>query len=142
MTPIQDKLFLAALAQAGIPAPVAEFRFHPIRKWRFDFCWPDQKLALEIDGAVWTGGRHTRGSGWMKDTEKLNAAAILGFRMLRCSPQQSSTSAMIESIKSALTYSPLSSRCADEDKSDAIKEEKREAICKRASRHKISQSHI
>lgn len=46
----------------NLPAPVAEYRFHETRKWRFDHAWPDRKLALEIDGGVWQngGGRHNR----------------------------------------------------------------------------------
>ena len=70
---------------AGLPSPVGELRFHPSRRWRFDWAWPDQKVALEVDGAVFTQGRHTRGAGVEKDMEKLNEAAILGWRVLRVS---------------------------------------------------------
>lgn len=66
-----------------LPVPVREFRFHPSRKWRFDFAFVDQMIALEIDGATWTGGRHTRGSGYEEDCEKLNEAAALGWRVFR-----------------------------------------------------------
>jgi len=68
---------------AKLPPPVREFRFHPTRKWRFDFAWPDCRIALEIDGATWTGGRHTRGAGFEADAEKLNEAAMLGWRVFR-----------------------------------------------------------
>ena len=68
---------------AKLPVPVREFRFHPSRKWRFDFAFVDQMIALEIDGATWTGGRHTRGSGYEADCEKLNEAAVLGWRVFR-----------------------------------------------------------
>ena len=68
---------------AKLPTPVREFRFHPSRKWRFDFAFVDQMIALEIDGATWTGGRHTRGSGYESDCEKLNEAAVLGWRVFR-----------------------------------------------------------
>jgi len=67
----------------GLPEPVREFRFHKTRKWRFDFCWPDHKLAVEIEGGVWTRGRHTRGSGFTQDAEKYNAAALDGWKVLR-----------------------------------------------------------
>lgn len=69
-----------------LPMPTPEFRFEPSRRWRFDWCWPDHKIALEIEGAVWTRGRHTRGSGFMKDMEKYNHAAQLGYRVFRCTP--------------------------------------------------------
>lgn len=63
--------------------PVREFRFSPPRLWRFDFAWPAQKVAVEIEGGVWNGGRHTRGSGFTADCEKYNRAAQLGFRVFR-----------------------------------------------------------
>ena len=75
---------------AGLPAPQAEYRFHPERKWRIDWAWPDQKVGLEVDGGIWIpgGGRHTRGAGWLRDTEKLNTLAVMGYRMVRATPQQ------------------------------------------------------
>ena len=72
----------------GLPAPIAEYRFHPTRKWRFDLAWPAYKIALEQDGGIWTRGRHIRGAGYIKDMEKLNAAALLGWRVFRFTPQQ------------------------------------------------------
>lgn len=80
--------FPALCRAAGLPEPVPEYRFAPPRRWRIDWAWPDYRLGLEVDGGVWTGGRHTRGAGWAKDSEKLNAAACAGWRMLRCTPQQ------------------------------------------------------
>ena len=63
--------------------PEREFKFHPKRKWRFDFAFPDVKIAVEIEGGVWSGGRHTRAGGFTKDCEKYNAAALLGWRVFR-----------------------------------------------------------
>ena len=63
--------------------PVPEFRFHPTRKWRFDFAYPEKKIAIEIEGGVWTGGAHTRGKHFESDCEKYNAATLLGWRALR-----------------------------------------------------------
>jgi very-short-patch-repair endonuclease len=42
------------------------------RRWAADFCWPSQRLIVEVDGGTWTGGRHVTGSGYHKDLEKLN----------------------------------------------------------------------
>ncbi len=58
---------------------VREHRFHPTRAWRFDFAWPSIKLALELDGR----GRHQTVKGVREDCEKLNAAVIMGWRVLR-----------------------------------------------------------
>lgn len=100
-----DPLFLALVKRAKLPAPVPEYPFAVEsmgRKWRFDYAWIDHKVALEVDGAVFTRGRHTRGSGWLKDTEKLNAAACLGWRMLRCTPQALNTLKLVDTIAAAL----------------------------------------
>lgn len=73
----------------GIPEPQSEFKFHPTRKWRFDYAWPDKKIALEIEGGIWTGGRHSRGGiGFLKDMEKYNAAGKLGWRIFRYTPTE------------------------------------------------------
>lgn len=60
-----------------------EYRFHPKRKWRFDYADVAHKIAVEIEGGIWSGGRHTRGSGYAKDVEKYNEATKLGWRILR-----------------------------------------------------------
>jgi len=70
----------------GITEPHREYRFHPSRRWRFDYAWPSRMIALEIEGGVWTGGRHTRGAGFLGDMEKYNAATLMGWKVLRCVP--------------------------------------------------------
>ena len=59
-----------------------EYKFNPVRKWRFDFAFMEW-IAVEIEGGIWTQGRHTRGSGFVKDAEKYNTAAALGWRVFR-----------------------------------------------------------
>lgn len=95
-------LFRAALKRAGLSMPVPELVFHPTRKWRFDYAWPDTMIALEVEGAVWTQGRHTRGSGFVRDMEKYNAAACLGWRVLRVTPQQLCAKSTMDMIWNAL----------------------------------------
>jgi hypothetical protein len=78
---------VAALCKAdGLPAPVFEYRFAPPRRWRFDVAWPGQ-VALEIQGGLFVQGRHSRGAALLKEHEKLNAAAALGYRVLFCTPK-------------------------------------------------------
>jgi len=64
-----------------------EHKFHPERKWRFDFAFPKPMLAIEIEGGTWTAGAHSRGKGFQEDCEKYNAAAKLGWRVLRYSTE-------------------------------------------------------
>jgi hypothetical protein len=63
--------------------PTPHFRFHPTRKWEFDFAWEPIKLAVEIEGGTFGGGRHGSGPGFHKDCEKYNEAILLGWRVLR-----------------------------------------------------------
>jgi len=93
-----------ALAPGDLPGPVPEYRFHPVRRWRFDFAWPAERggLALEVDGGQWMagGGRHNGD----KDREKLNVAACLGWRVLRVTPRDLETdpAGCVELVAAAL----------------------------------------
>jgi len=62
---------------------VREFKFCPTRRWRFDFAWPERKIAVEIEGGVWINGAHNRGAHFLSDMEKYNWATINGWRVLR-----------------------------------------------------------
>lgn len=80
--------FSLACAMLGLPVPLVEHKFHPVRKWRFDLAWPDCMLAMEIEGGSWIGGRHTRGAGFAEDCIKYAEATLLGWRVLRFTVQQ------------------------------------------------------
>jgi len=60
-----------------------EFHFDPDRRWRFDVAFPYYKIAVEIEGGTWSGGRHNSGAGFKKDAEKYNTAASKGWLVLR-----------------------------------------------------------
>ncbi len=78
-----EDLFLDWIASEGFDLPERQYRFAPPRRWAFDFGWPDQRVAVEIEGATWAGGRHTRGSGFLKDAEKYEKALQLGWQVYR-----------------------------------------------------------
>lgn len=82
---------------------LSEFKFHPTRRWRFDFAWPEKKLAVEIEGGVWTGGRHTRGKGFSEDCEKYSEAAVLGWRIIRVTGDQVRSGKAIQWVGRALS---------------------------------------
>lgn len=87
---------------AGLPDPEREHRFHPPRKWRFDYAFPDQKIAIECEGGIWTNGRHTRGSGFQKDLEKYNEAALAGWVLLRFTGAMIKSGEALQKIEQAL----------------------------------------
>ena len=89
--------------QARIAEPVPEFRFHPSRKWRFDYAFPLHMLAVEIEGGLWTNGRHSRGQGAIADLEKYSEAAILGWRILYATPQELDNGIALDRVIRALT---------------------------------------
>lgn len=77
---------------------VREYRFHPTRQWRFDYAIPDLRIAIEIDGGIWINGRHNRASGYLGDMEKFNAAATLGWVVLKFTPQEQYSQKTLELI--------------------------------------------
>lgn len=92
---------LSLFAPDVLAGCASEHRFHPTRRWRFDLAWPDRKLAVEVDGGQWMagGGRHNSDA----DREKLNAAAIAGWRVLRYSPRQlDDIMRVVDEIRAAL----------------------------------------
>jgi len=78
-----EEAFLFYMNALDLPEPNREWRFHPVRRWRFDFAWPDRMVAVECEGGTWSGGRHVRGGGFEADCWKYNAAAVLGWKVLR-----------------------------------------------------------
>lgn len=80
--------FLKLWEEADGPELAIEHRFHPVRKWRFDFACIEFKVAIEVEGGTWSGGRHTRGSGYAADCEKYNEATMMGWSVLRLTSQQ------------------------------------------------------
>jgi very-short-patch-repair endonuclease len=79
-----ESYFLSLITVAGFGKDFKrEVKFHPERKWRVDFLDEKHKIAIEIEGGVYTRGRHTRPSGFIADCEKYNQLSICGYRLLR-----------------------------------------------------------
>lgn len=89
---------------------VREYRFHPTRQWRFDYAIPDLRIAIEIDGGIWINGRHNRASGYIGDMEKFNAAATLGWVVLKFTPQEQYSQKTLELITQT-----IANKVKDED---------------------------
>ena len=104
-----EQAFTTRLIQLApdLPEPEREYKFASAlgRKWRFDVAWPECKVAVELEGGVYSGGRHTRGKGFEGDLLKLNQAALLGWRVLRFTSKMldDDPAACIEQVRQLLT---------------------------------------
>jgi hypothetical protein len=83
----QHDTFTGALLALGITY-LREYRFDAKRLWRADYCIPDYKIIIEVEGGIWTNGRHTRSLGFLGDMEKYNAATLAGYRVYRVEPNK------------------------------------------------------
>ena len=88
MNPFYGQIVRLLCLAHGLTVPTAEYPFHPTRKWRLDFAWVNERVGLEVDGGIWTRGRHNRGAGWHKDAEKRRELAALGWVLIPVTPEQ------------------------------------------------------
>ena len=98
---IRDVFTVICKTDLGVEC-VKEYKFHPERRWRFDYAVPAYKIALEVEGGVWTQGRHTRPQGFLGDIEKYNTATLMGWRVFRTTPTDLYRTATINLLKSAI----------------------------------------
>ena len=93
---------LLMIAADRLPLPEREVRFHETRKWRFDLAWPAARVAVEIEGGSYVGGRHTTGPGFWRDLEKYNEAALAGWTVIRVTPRMITDGSAIAWLSRAL----------------------------------------
>jgi len=82
--------------------PLREYHFHPERKFRFDFAFVTEKIAVEIEGGIWSGGAHTRGKHFESDARKYAEAILLGWRVFRVSTEMVTRGEAIDYVLRAL----------------------------------------
>ena len=97
---LEYEMFRRKLAAfTGCVVGKEHFFARPVREWRIDVVILDLKIGIEIEGGVWTNGRHTRGKGFIEDMEKYNAAVTFGWVILRFTPQDLNKITTFETIK-------------------------------------------
>ncbi|MCF0187926.1 MAG: hypothetical protein HUK04_00305 [Bacteroidaceae bacterium] len=94
---------------------IKEHTFHPERRWRFDYAIPTYRIAIEVEGGVWTGGRHTRPQGFLGDIEKYNTATLMGWRVVRCVPETLHTTAMLNLVRDLIRTTPTYTEAQQND---------------------------
>lgn len=72
-------------------------------------------VAVEVEGGVWTGGRHTSGSGFIKDMEKYNTALLHGWRVYRTTPKMLTSREVITDIVYLCSHKPIFSVKMDDN---------------------------
>lgn len=77
-----EAIISSALNILGIKH-IREYKFLHDRRFRFDIAIPEHNIAIEFEGGVWSGGRHTRGKGYINDAKKYNLATMHGWKLLR-----------------------------------------------------------
>lgn len=74
------------LRELGVET-VPEFRFYSERRWRWDLCCMDKRIAFEISGGNWTGG-HKRGGTQEDEYDKLNTGQMQGWKVFQFTNRQ------------------------------------------------------
>ncbi len=100
----------AFFREHGITEPTYEFQFCPDRRFRFDLAWVPQKIYLECDGGLFSGGAHVRGAALLREQEKRNLASSLGWRGVWCTPQTITTKETADLVKLCLGYGAVEPR--------------------------------
>ncbi len=78
-----ERQFANLWQMLGGPELEREFRFEPLRRWRADFAHLASRTLIEIEGGIYSGGRHVRGVAFTSDAIKYNAAEMAGFHVIR-----------------------------------------------------------
>src|SRR5262245_2235370 len=78
-----ERLFFLTWRAVEGPELQVQHKFHPERKWRFDFAEPTSRVAVELEGGTWINGAHTRGTRYEADCEKYNVASVMGWTVIR-----------------------------------------------------------
>src|SRR5260363_43786 len=99
---VLEAQFALRVRVAHLPEPQREYRFDAMRRWKFDFAWPNWKIAVECEGGIWTQGRHTRALGFEADCSKYNAATVQGWRVLRFTAGMVKSGAAVETLTQAI----------------------------------------
>jgi very-short-patch-repair endonuclease len=106
-TKLEDKL-AAQLRFAGMPHFVREYPYAQIigRKYRADFAFVPDRLLIQVEGGIYTNGKHTRGAGFESDCERDAIAVTLGWCVLRVCDKHIRTGIALKWVESCLLGGP------------------------------------
>lgn len=100
-----ERTMAAQIRAARLPTPEREHRFHPTRRWQFDFAYPDRTppIAVEVEGGTFARrSRHTSPTGFRADCDKYNEAAMMGWVVLRVTSDMVADGTAVRLLRQAL----------------------------------------
>lgn len=114
-----EKAMQTQIRALGLPEPVSEYRMFAeiagtgkglrarlkekgFKDYRFDFAWPQFRLALEINGSIWTKGGHSSGRGLIRDYDKINQAQMQKWDVLIFTTEQVMNGEAIVTLKNMI----------------------------------------
>jgi len=96
--------FAYQLDALGLTGYLREYPAIKGRKYRFDFCFKDARLLIEINGGTFTKGAHSTGTGIRRDYEKNNLAQLAGWRCLMFDGEMVRSGEAVEIVRKALEH--------------------------------------
>lgn len=95
--------FLWQLKVCGLPTPEREYRFHPKRRYRFDWAYVGMYIAFEYEGGLRSArSGHRSFGGVMRDIAKYNLAQSMGWRVFRITPQMVKSGEAVNVVEKAI----------------------------------------
>lgn len=108
-----ELLFELQLERAGFVGWLREHKFSEVRNWRFDFAWPDYKIAVELEGGTWKQTKSGRSAGhahperFKSDCIKYNEATRIGWQVYRFDGDMVRDGHAIEFVEVVLTEAAM-----------------------------------
>lgn len=110
----KDEL-LMQLRAVGLPDPTPEYRFSQERRYRFDWAWPERKVALEYDGIFSFKSRHRTVHGYSVDLDKMCLAQKEGWLVVRVGADQVRSGLALEALQAVYESREENRGCQQEE---------------------------
>jgi very-short-patch-repair endonuclease len=114
MTSALEDTFAFQLDAAGLTGYVREYQAIPGRKFRFDFCFREARLLIEINGGTYSKGAHSTGTGIARDYEKNNLAQIGGWRVLSFDTKMVKSGEAVDFTEQIINHLKQEQTCTNE----------------------------
>ena len=97
-----EDTFAFQLNALGLTGYTREVACIPGRKFRFDFCFREARLLVEINGGTFCKGAHSTGLGIRRDYEKMRLAQDHGWKVYPFDGNAVKLGVAVEIVRKAL----------------------------------------